>query len=61
MSKSRKSMINKAFNKLDKTGDGFITAEDLKGFVFTNIHSFVQFLFFLFLFYLLYVLLLFLS
>ena len=34
MSKSRKAIINKAFNKLDKTGDGFITSEDLKGFVF---------------------------
>ena len=31
MSKSRKNIINQAFNKLDKTGDGFITAEDLKG------------------------------
>ena len=24
-------MVHKAFNKLDKTGDGFITNEDLKG------------------------------
>lgn len=31
MSKSRKNIINLAFNKLDKTGDGFITVDDLKG------------------------------
>jgi len=31
MSKARKSIIHKAFNKLDKTGDGFVTSEDLKG------------------------------
>eukprot|EP00794_Sanderia_malayensis_P008018 gene8018-8877_t len=31
MSKARKNIINAAFNKLDKTGDGLITIEDLKG------------------------------
>lgn len=31
MSKSRKDIVHKAFNKLDKSGDGFITNEDLKG------------------------------
>jgi len=31
MSKSRKSIVHKAFNKLDKTGDGFITNDDLRG------------------------------
>ena len=31
MSKSRISIIEKAFAKLDKTGDGIITVEDLKG------------------------------
>ena len=31
MSKSRKEIIAKAFHKLDKTGDGVITIEDLKG------------------------------
>ena len=33
MSKARKSIINEAFNKLDKTGDQVITVEDLKGLV----------------------------
>ena len=31
MSKSRENLIRKAFQKLDKTGDGFVTVEDLKG------------------------------
>lgn len=31
MNKSRRELVHKAFNKLDKTGDGFITNEDLKG------------------------------
>lgn len=31
MSKARISLIQAAFNKMDKTGDGFITPEDLKG------------------------------
>lgn len=31
MSKSRKALITQAFLKLDKTGDGIITVEDLKG------------------------------
>ena len=33
MSRARKDVINEAFNKLDKTGDGVITVEDLKGYV----------------------------
>jgi Ca2+-binding EF-hand superfamily protein len=31
MSKSRILIIDKAFDKLDKTGDGIITVDDLKG------------------------------
>ena len=31
MSASRVGIIGKAFQKLDKTGDGIITIEDLKG------------------------------
>jgi len=31
MSKARKNIIQQAFNKLDRTGDGLITVEDLKG------------------------------
>ena len=31
MSNARKNLINQAFVKLDKTGDGIITVEDLKG------------------------------
>ena len=32
MSDSRINMINKAFKKADKTGDGVINAKDLKGY-----------------------------
>ena len=31
MSKSRKDIIMRAFNKLDKTGNSLITVEDLRG------------------------------
>ena len=31
MNKSRKELVNMAFNKFDRTGDGVITVEDLKG------------------------------
>ena len=31
MSASRKRLINMAFRKLDKTGDGVVTTEDLHG------------------------------
>ena len=31
MSKCRQELVKKAFVKLDKTGDGVITVEDLKG------------------------------
>lgn len=31
MCQSRKEMVDQAFKKLDKTGDGRITIEDLKG------------------------------
>ena len=31
MSKSRKDIIMRAFNKLDRTGDSVITVEDLRG------------------------------
>ena len=37
MSKSRVDIIMKAFVKLDKTGDGVITIEDLKGLVFCSL------------------------
>lgn len=30
MSESRKRIVNEAFKKLDKTGDGVITLDDLK-------------------------------
>lgn len=33
MSNARKRVINEAFKKLDKTGDGDITIEDLRGWV----------------------------
>ena len=31
MSNARKRVINEAFKKLDKTGDGSITIDDLRG------------------------------
>ena len=31
MNASRKSLVTRAFNKLDRTGDSLITVEDLKG------------------------------
>ena len=31
LSKARKTLIQKAFRKLDKTGDGEITVDDLRG------------------------------
>ena len=31
MSKMRIQLVDMAFNKLDKTGDGVVTIEDLKG------------------------------
>ena len=31
MSNARKSLVTQAFRKLDRTGDGKITVEDLKG------------------------------
>ena len=37
MSKSRVDIIMKAFVKLDRTGDGVITIEDLKGYSSCNI------------------------
>lgn len=39
MSKSRKEIIAKAFHKLDKTGDGVITIEDLKGWVAVSLFT----------------------
>ena len=32
MNNGRKELINRAFNKFDRTGDGIITVEDLKGY-----------------------------
>ena len=45
MSQCRKDIIMKAFKKLDKTGDGKITVEDLKGYacfclLYLSFHSF---------------------
>ena len=31
MNKARISVVEEAFRKLDKTGDGFVTIEDLRG------------------------------
>ena len=31
MNKARISVVDEAFRKLDKTGDGFVTIEDLRG------------------------------
>ena len=31
MSQARKDIVKKAFKKMDRTGDGVITVEDLKG------------------------------
>lgn len=31
MAESRRNVVDQAFKKLDKTGDGFITVDDLKG------------------------------
>lgn len=45
MSKRRKEIISEAFNKLDRTGDGFITIEDLKGYTILFIFL-VYYLFF---------------
>ena len=38
MSKARKDIIMQAFHKLDRTGDGRITVDDLRGLV--NIHTY---------------------
>lgn len=39
MSASRVSIINKAFTKLDRTGDGEITIEDLKGLIMSYYYA----------------------
>lgn len=38
MSASRVKLIGRVFEKLDKTGDGIITVEDLKGVYFARKH-----------------------
>ena len=38
MSSTRKNLIDKAFEKLDKTGDGKITIKDIKGVYNANKH-----------------------
>ena len=38
MSNARKSLIHQAFKKLDRTGDGVVTIEDLKGVYSANKH-----------------------
>jgi len=35
----RKSLIQKAFRKLDKTGDGLVTVDDLKGVYNPKFHK----------------------
>ncbi len=39
MGRARKELVNKAFLKLDKTGDGVITVEDLKGVYNVKFHK----------------------
>lgn len=38
MSKARLALVDAAFKKLDKTGDGIITVEDMKGVYHTERH-----------------------
>ncbi|KAM7538893.1 hypothetical protein Aperf_G00000056269 [Anoplocephala perfoliata] len=38
MSESRRKLVETVFKKMDKTGDGFITADDLKGIYNTRHH-----------------------
>ena len=39
MNRARKELVNKAFLKLDKSGDGVITVEDLKGVYNVKFHK----------------------
>ena len=39
MNKSRKSLVAQAFRKLDRTGDGLVTIEDLKGVYDVRCHK----------------------
>merc|ERR1712037_750876 len=39
MSKNRKSLIAQAFRKLDKTGDGIVTVDDLRGVYNPKFHK----------------------
>jgi Ca2+-binding EF-hand superfamily protein len=39
MSKARKDIIIKAFHKLDRSGDGVVTIEDLKGYMLYEIYQ----------------------
>lgn len=41
MSKTRVDLINKAFAKLDKTGDGVITVDDLKKYVYYYYYMYI--------------------
>ena len=38
MSDARKRVIGEAFNKLDKSGDGFITIDDVRGVYDVKVH-----------------------
>lgn len=38
MSNARRSLVHQAFKKLDKTGDGVITIEDIRGVYKVNKH-----------------------
>lgn len=42
MNHTRKELVNKAFNKFDKTGDGVITIDDLKGYVYVNGEMYIR-------------------
>lgn len=39
MSQTRRSLVIRAFKKLDKTGDGVVTVEDLRGVYNVKKHS----------------------
>lgn len=38
MSDSRRAIVEQAFRKLDKTGDGIITVEDIRGMYSVTAH-----------------------
>ena len=42
MSDARKRVIGEAFNKLDKSGDGFITIDDVRGVYDVKVHFMID-------------------